>query len=80
MYIYLGDVHHNFYKIKKINIISPAFSIDCIETLEEVTLELGDEFKNNGGLAFDYIPALNDTHDQVDLYVDLIQQNSKQWT
>jgi ferrochelatase len=65
--------------LKKINIISPAFSIDCIETLEEVTLELGDEFKNNGGLAFDYIPALNDTPDQVALYVDLIEQNTKQW-
>lgn len=66
--------------IKKINVISPAFSIDCIETLEEITLELGDEFKHNGGLAFDYIPALNDSSDQVALYLDLIEQNTKQWT
>jgi ferrochelatase len=65
--------------IKKINVISPAFSIDCIETLEEVTLELGDEFKENGGVAFDYIPALNDTPDHVTLYIDLIEQNTKQW-
>jgi ferrochelatase len=65
--------------VKKINVISPAFSIDCIETLEEVTLELGDEFKNNGGVAFDYIPALNDTPDQVALYINLIEQNTKQW-
>lgn len=50
--------------IKKINVISPAFSIDCIETLEEITLELGDEFKHHGGVAFDYIPALNDSVDQ----------------
>lgn len=66
--------------INKINVISPAFSIDCIETLEEVTLELGDEFKNNGGEAFDYIPALNDSSDQVALYISLIEQNTKQWT
>ncbi|MGO2356056.1 MAG: ferrochelatase [Marinomonas foliarum] len=66
--------------IKKINVISPAFSIDCIETLEEVTLELGDEFKDNGGLAFDYIPALNDTLDQVALYVNLIEKNTQQWS
>ena len=65
--------------INKINVISPAFSIDCIETLEEVTLELGDEFKHNGGLAFDYIPALNDSDDQVALYLSLIEQNTKQW-
>ncbi|MBJ7538212.1 ferrochelatase [Marinomonas transparens] len=66
--------------IKKINVISPAFSIDCIETLEEVTLELGDEFKHSGGIAFDYIPALNDGLDHVALYLDLIKQNTKQWT
>ncbi|TYL47849.1 ferrochelatase [Marinomonas sp. IMCC 4694] len=66
--------------IKKINVISPAFSIDCIETLEEITLELGDEFKHNGGEAFEYIPALNDSSDQVDLYLALIEQNTKQWT
>jgi ferrochelatase len=66
--------------IDKINVISPAFSIDCIETLEEVTLELGDEFKHNGGKAFDYIPALNDSPDQIELYISLIEQNTKQWT
>ncbi|MEL0613710.1 MAG: ferrochelatase [Marinomonas sp.] len=66
--------------IKRINVISPAFSIDCIETLEEVTLELGDEFKQHGGQAFDYIPALNDSDDQLALYLDLIEQNTQQWT
>lgn len=65
--------------IKRINVISPAFSIDCIETLEEITFELGDEFKHSGGEAFDYIPALNDTPEQVALYVNLIEQNTKQW-
>ncbi|REG85688.1 ferrochelatase [Marinomonas pollencensis] len=65
--------------IKRINVISPAFSIDCIETLEEVTLELGDEFKQHGGLAFDYIPALNDSDDQLALYLALIEQNTQQW-
>jgi len=66
--------------IKKINVISPAFSIDCIETLEEVTLELGDEFKHSGGVAFDYIPALNDSPDQISLYMNIIEENIKNWT
>ncbi|MGO3344120.1 MAG: ferrochelatase [Marinomonas sp.] len=65
--------------IKKINVISPAFSVDCIETLEEVSLELGDEFKHSGGTEFDYIPALNDNDDQVALYLSIIKQNTKQW-
>ncbi|MEP0074308.1 MAG: ferrochelatase [Marinomonas sp.] len=65
---------------KRINVISPAFSIDCIETLEEVSLELGETFETNGGQAFDYIPALNESPDQVDLYMDLIEKNTQQWT
>ncbi len=65
--------------LKRINVISPAFAVDCLETLEEVTFELGDEFKECGGEAYDYIPALNDSIDQVDLYCELIKQNTKQW-
>jgi len=65
---------------KRINVISPAFSIDCIETLEEVSLELGEIFETNGGQAFDYIPALNESPDQVALYMDLIEKNTQQWT
>ncbi|SBS37931.1 Ferrochelatase [Marinomonas spartinae] len=65
--------------IKKVNVISPAFAVDCIETLEEITLELGDEFKQHGGEGFDYIPALNDGDDHVALYLDLIQKNTSQW-
>lgn len=65
--------------IKRINIISPAFAVDCLETLEEVTFELGDEYKQHGGEAYDYIPALNDSEQHVALYCDLIRQNTKQW-
>ncbi|ADZ91394.1 ferrochelatase [Marinomonas mediterranea] len=65
--------------LKRINVISPAFSIDCIETLEEVTLELGDEFKHNGGEVFDYIPALNDTSEHIALYKDIILENTVAW-
>lgn len=66
--------------VKRINVISPAFSIDCIETLEEVSLELGEVFETHGGQAFDYIPALNESPDQVALYLDLIEKNTRQWT
>lgn len=65
--------------VKRINVISPAFSIDCIETLEEVSLELGEVFETHGGQAFDYIPALNESPDQVALYLDLIEKNTRQW-
>lgn len=65
--------------VKKINVISPAFAADCIETLEEINIELGDEFKEQGGTAFDYIPALNDSDDHVALYEALIHQHTRAW-
>ncbi|MDB4837069.1 ferrochelatase [Marinomonas sp.] len=65
--------------IKRVNVMSPAFSVDCIETLEEINLELKDEFLKNGGEAFEYIAALNDSDDQVALYTKLIVQNTQQW-
>ena len=66
--------------ITDINIISPAFAVDCLETLEEVTYELGDEFRASGGKTYDYIAALNDSDDQVGLFCELIRQNSLQWS
>lgn len=65
--------------VNKVNVISPAFSMDCIETLEEISLQLCEEFKQHGGREFDYIPALNDSEAQLALYLDIIEKNTKQW-
>ena len=65
--------------ISRVNVISPAFSMDCIETLEEIQIELKEEFEASGGKAFDYIPALNDSDDHVDLYTSLVVENIQQW-
>lgn len=56
----------------KINIVSPAFSIDCLETLEEVSEELKELFIEAGGEAYDYVPALNDSDEQVALYEKIV--------
>lgn len=65
--------------VKRINVISPAFSIDCIETLEEIDDELRHEFLNGGGEAFDYIAALNDSPAQIELYKQLVIETCGQW-
>jgi len=66
--------------IKAINIISPAFAVDCLETLEEICFELKDVFVEAGGEHYDYIPALNDSDGQVALYQELITSNTRMWT
>lgn len=46
-------------------IISPAFSADCLETLEELAVENRDIFMAAGGKTYHYIPALNDREDHI---------------
>ncbi|WP_438465258.1 ferrochelatase [Marinomonas sp. PE14-40] len=65
--------------IKSLNVISPAFAVDCLETLEEICFELKEVFEEAGGEKYDYIPALNDNDDHVALYRSLILENSSQW-
>ena len=43
-----------------IHVISPAFSSDCLETIEELNEENREIFMDNGGKKFGYIPCLND--------------------
>lgn len=45
---------------KRIAVIAPAFSADCIETLEEINEEIAESFEHAGGEQFTYIPCLND--------------------
>lgn len=46
--------------VKKVAVVTPAFIADCIETLEEIEMEAGKKFKENGGKEFRMIPCLND--------------------
>ncbi|MDO5105970.1 ferrochelatase [Capnocytophaga sp.] len=46
--------------VKKLAVITPAFVADCIETLEEIEMEAGEDFLHNGGEVFKMIPCLND--------------------
>lgn len=52
---------------RHIQIISPGFSVDCLETLEEIAIRYRQVFLEAGGEKFEYIPALNDSSAQVEL-------------
>ncbi|WP_286233713.1 ferrochelatase [Thalassotalea sediminis] len=60
---------------KHIAIISPAFSADCLETLEELEEENREIFINAGGEQYHYIPALNDNDDHCQLISSIIEQH-----
>ncbi|EIE50097.1 ferrochelatase [Salipiger aestuarii] len=64
---------------KKIAVIAPAFSADCIETLEEINEEIRESFEHAGGESFTYIPCLNDDPAHVDALSAVIAENLGGW-
>ncbi|WP_111642949.1 ferrochelatase [Marinimicrobium alkaliphilum] len=59
--------------VKNIAILSPAFSADCLETLEELEEENRGYFMDAGGEEYHYIPALNDRPDHIAAIVDVLR-------
>ncbi len=52
---------------KNILVICPGFSSDCVETLEEISIQGKESFLKSGGKNFDVVPCLNDSDDHIDL-------------
>ena len=65
--------------VKKMAIVSPAFAVDCLETLEELAIEARDDFLDNGGEEYTYIPCLNDTKAHVDYLTQRIEKELTGW-
>jgi len=55
--------------VKKLAVCTPAFVADCLETLEEISMEGKEEFLKAGGEEFSYIPCLNDRQDWINVLV-----------
>ena len=49
--------------VKRVDIMCPGFTTDCLETLEEIAQEARTAFLNAGGSEFNYLPCLNDQHE-----------------
>ncbi|MFO1163774.1 MAG: ferrochelatase [Paracoccus sp. (in: a-proteobacteria)] len=65
--------------ITEIAVISPAFSADCIETLEEIQGEIREAFVHAGGREFTYIPCLNADPDHIDTLTAIVAENLGGW-
>ena len=64
---------------KNIAVCAPAFSADCIETLEEINEEIRDSFDSAGGEVFTYIPCLNDDDAHIAALETVIKENLQGW-
>ncbi len=63
----------------QIDIISPAFSVDCLETLEELAIEGKQEFLAAGGERYQFIPCLNADDDHIEMMSQLVQRTASHW-
>lgn len=64
---------------KNIAVIAPAFSADCIETLEEINEEIREAFEEAGGEQFSYFPCLNDRDDHIEALTGIIENELSGW-
>jgi len=60
---------------RNILVICPGFASDCVETLEEISIQGKESFINSGGNNFDLIPCLNDSEDHIKLLSYLINKH-----
>lgn len=65
--------------IKKVAILAPAFSADCIETLEEIAMGGKETFLHAGGEKYAYIPCLNDSPGGMDMIEAMVRRELSGW-
>ena len=65
--------------VRHLQVLCPGFSIDCLETLEEIAMTNRTRFLTAGGEQFEYIPCLNAGADHVGAIADLILRHGQGW-
>jgi ferrochelatase len=65
--------------VKRLALIAPGFSADCLETLEELDVENREIFVEHGGTDFAYIPALNDSDDGMRVIEAVVRRELSGW-
>lgn len=60
--------------LKKVAIMMPGFSSDCLETLEEISIEAAETFHEAGGTHFTVVPCLNDRTDHIDMLAEIARR------
>ena len=73
----LEQLAHN--GVKKVAVVSPGFSSDCVETLEEIALEGEEEFLEAGGDKFAYLPCLNADPEGIDVLEAVTRREIQGW-
>ena len=60
--------------VRHVQVVCPGFSVDCLETLEEIAMQNRELFEEAGGETLEYIPALNESDAHVRLFRHLVEE------
>jgi ferrochelatase len=64
---------------RRIAVLAPGFSADCVETLEEINGEIREAFEEAGGEHFHYIPCLNDSDAHIEMIEQIVAREAQGW-
>lgn len=65
--------------VRRVDVACPAFAVDCLETLEEIAMQVAEAFVAAGGEQLRYIPCLNDAPAHADALAALAQREFAAW-
>jgi ferrochelatase len=65
--------------VKRLAVVTPGFSADCLETLEEIAQENAEIFRHHGGEQFSAIPCLNDSDAGMEVIRQLVLRELQGW-
>lgn len=65
--------------VKKVLVIAPGFTADCLETLEEIEVENQEAFLHAGGERFAYVPCLNDSAEGMSVIERVVRRELQGW-
>ncbi len=65
--------------VRRVHVLCPGFSADCLETLEEIGMRAAALFRSWGGESLHYIPALNDRRDHITALSDIVTGQTLDW-
>jgi ferrochelatase len=65
--------------VKNLAVLTPGFSADCLETLEEIAVENAHIFKTHGGVNFAAIPCLNDSAEGMAVIAHVVRRELQGW-
>ena len=65
--------------VRRVAIVAPGFSADCLETIEEIGVENAGYFRESGGEHFAHIPCLNDSPDGMRVIQAIVDRELMGW-